>query len=134
MSKEIKDIAKEAENVIAGLKRDKWNNLVLKTNQIRKFLSAVNTVSNKVDVYKSKHQYSDMLSDELAAEVKYLKVKLVYQVGRDTSRDHSVKDFVDGSRLIERIEAVGNSISKYRELANYMEALVAYHKFNGGKD
>lgn len=102
------------------------------TSQIRKFLTAVNTVTNKVNIYKVKENKTE-LNDELAAEVKYLKIKVVYQAGRDTQGD-LVSTFIQKAQLIRWIDGIGNSIDKYEEFAKYIEALVAYHKFYGGKD
>lgn len=127
------DIAAEAEKVIKGLlHEDRRGNQVidLKTNQIRKVLTAVNALTGRIDVFKAKNGQTDVLSDELAAEVKYLKVKLVYQAGRE----RAVKEFTRDANLIRRIDSVGTSISKYEEFAHYVEALVAYHKFYGGRD
>ena len=49
----MKDIVKEAEAVILSLEKNRKNEFALRTNQLRKFLSAVNTVSNKVNVYQA---------------------------------------------------------------------------------
>jgi CRISPR-associated protein Csm2 len=70
----------------------------LTTSQIRKFLTAVNTVTNKVNVYKTKHLGESLLSDELAAEVKYLKVKIIYQAGREGT----VRAFVNEADLLKK--------------------------------
>ena len=43
-------------------------------------------------------------------------------------------DFAEKARLKERIEAIGTDMKKYEEFAHFMEALVAYHKFYGGRD
>lgn len=126
----MEDIAKTAENVIVNLEKDKWGNPFLKTNQIRKFLTAVNVVTNKVNMYKSKHLLEEKFPDELAEEVMYLKVKIAYQAGRE----RSVKQFVEKADLVQRIKAIGHDIKKYNDFARYVEALVAYHKFYGGKD
>ena len=50
----MQDIAKEAEQAILALKKQNNGKIYLKTNQIRKFLTAVNDITNKVNVYKSK--------------------------------------------------------------------------------
>lgn len=127
------DIAAEAEKVIKGLlHEDKRGNKVidLKTNQIRKVLTAVNSLTGRIDVYKAQNGQTDVLPDDLAAEVKYLKVKIVYQAGREKA----VKKFADDAGLIRRIDGIGTSIPKYEDFARYIEALVAYHKFYGGRD
>ena len=68
------------------------------------------------------------MTTELANEIKYLKIKLVYQAGREAS----VKDFVDKAELLSMIDAIQNDTKKYEEFARYIEALVAYRKFAGG--
>ena len=75
----IKDIAGEAEAVILALQERDHGRLNLTTNQIRKFLAAVNALTNKIAVYRARSGADAALSDALAAEVKYLKVKLAYQ-------------------------------------------------------
>ena len=124
----MRDIAKEAEQVILNLKDQNHGKIYLKTNQIRKFLTAVNAITNQVKVYKAKHLDATELPDELAGEIQFLKVKAAYQAGRE----RSVKDFMVQSKMKHRIEEIGTSISKYEEFAHYVEALVAYHKFHGG--
>ena len=130
---ENKDIVRKAENVINLLKhQNRRGDLVitLKTNQIRKFLTAVNITANKVSIYRSKYPQNKQLSDELADEIRYLQVKLVYQAGRDKV----VKDFIDKAKLLTLIKDIGNSIVKFEKFYRYVEALVAYHKYYGGKD
>ena len=73
-----------------------------------------------------------MLTPELAAEVKFLKVKLAYQAGKD--QRGNVRDFVEKAQLRQRLDRIGTSIRAYENFARYMEALVAYHKFHGGRD
>ena len=124
----MRDIAKEAEQVILNLKDQNHGKIYLKTNQIRKFLTAVNAITNKVNVYKAKHLDATELPDELAGEIQFLKVKAAYQAGRE----RSVKDFMVQSKMKHRIQEIGTSISKYEEFAHYVEALVAYHEFHGG--
>ena len=123
------DIISRAEAVIKDLPKDRYDKIQLKTNQIRKFLAAVNSVSNKVTVFKAASD-SKELSNAIADEIRYLQVILVYQSGRE----RSVKEFVSMAGLLDMIKSIGKDISKYEEFARYMEALVAYHKFYGGKD
>lgn len=141
----MEDIVKQAEAVMYDLLKPELRDGVpvprnfrdrgpkaVTTSQIRKFLTAVNTVTNKVNIYKVKENKTE-LSDELAAEVKYLKIKVVYQAGRDNQGD-LVSTFIQKAKLISWIDGIGHSIAKYEEFAKYIEALVAYHKFYGGKD
>lgn len=124
------DPVDDAEKVINHLEKDKYGNIALTTSQIRKFLTAVNVVRNKVDLYIAQNKYADELSIELVAEVKFLKVNLLYQAGRAKA----VKDFMEISNLAAIIGDVDKNIKKFQRLYKYVEALVAYHKFMGGKD
>lgn len=129
--RKIPDVAAEAESVIQSLIReDKHGRLDLKTNQIRKFLAAVTSVTNQIEVWHMQHIDTDVLPDELAAEVKYLKVKLAYQAGREKS----VKEFAEKAEIARRIDAIGRDRRKYQEFAHFVEALVAYHRFYGGRE
>lgn len=130
---ENRDIVQQAEEVIKSLQRkNKRGEVViyLKTNQIRKFLTAANMIANKVSIYRSKHPQEKKLSSELVDEVRYLQVKLVYQAGRD----RSAKEFIDAAGLLPMVKQIGSSIVRFEEFSRYVEALVAYHKFYGGKD
>lgn len=129
--RKIPDVAAEAESVIQSLiHEDKHGRLDLKTNQIRKFLAAVTSVTNQIEVWHMQHIDTDVLPDELAAAVKYLKVKLAYQAGRVKS----VKEFAEKAELARRIDAIGRDRRKYQEFAHFVEALVAYHRFHGGQE
>ena len=130
-------VGAKAEAVIKSLvykdnrNRDKID---LTTGQIRKFLTAVNSLTSKITVYKAQHGQLDTLPDNLVAEIKYLKVKIAYQAGRDKSRNNTIKTFVEKAKLFEKIDTIGNNIQEYEKFAHYIEALVAYHKFYGGRD
>lgn len=127
------DVVTEAEKAIEGLKYKDKNNrdrIDVTTSQIRKFLTAVNVVRNKVDLYKAKNKGAEALSEELTAEIKFLKVNLLYQAGRTAA----VKQFMTISKLDVIIDSIGDSLARFVKFTKYVEALVAYHKFLGGKD
>ena len=128
----IQDTAREAEDIILDQKARGNGRLALTTSQIRKFLAAVNALTNKIDMFRTRGEKSDVLTPELAAEVKFLKVKLAYQAGKD--QRGNVRDFVEKAQLRQRLDRIGTSIRAYENFARYMEALVAYHKFHGGRD
>lgn len=121
----------QAQKVMENLSKDR--NMVT-TSQIRKFLTAVNTVSGKVDQYKNT-EIGNSLPEDLQMQIKFLKVKLAYQIGRaESRRGNQVKDFSDEAKLMSRINGIGSSMEKYENFARYVEALVAFHKFYGGRD
>lgn len=131
------DIVEEAEKAIKSLRklrptRKDPNRLVIEltTSQIRKFLTAVNSLKNKIDVYKINHLNEDVLSDDLVMEVKFLRVNILYQA----KREKAVEDFIKKANIEERINEIDNSIAKFNEFYKYVEALVAFHKYYGGRD
>ena len=131
----MENIVAEAERIMKSLAyKDKNGNyrIDLTTSQIRKFLTAVNRTANKVEIYRSQNPQAKSLPEDMVGEIQYLQVQLVYQAGRE----RSVKEFIDKdhANLIARIKAIGNSFEKFEEFCRYVEALVAYHKFYGGKD
>ena len=104
------DVVDKAEKVMQELQAngrfDKYKNQkvpYLTKSQIRKFLSAVNTVKNKVDVEKVYATNVNVLSDEMAAEVKFLKVSILYQAGRE----RAVKDFFEKAEITKIIVDIG---------------------------
>lgn len=116
-----------------------YGSKMVTTSQIRKFLTAVNRVNGKIDQFKNgnKSSASGRIPEDLQMEIKFLKVKLAYQIGRADSgrnRANPVKEFADKSGLIGEIDKIGDSLERYENFAHYVEALVAFHKFYGGKD
>lgn len=107
--------------------------LQVTTTQIRKILSAVITLTNKIDRYKVHNPHATTLSDDLAAEVKYLKVLVSYQAGRDDRKPYAVKDFVKQTELIDKIDGIGSSIAEYQKFNKFIEAIVAFHRYEGGR-
>ena len=92
----------------------------LSTSQIRKFLSAVNRIENQIVAE------GEQLSEDMVNEIKYLKIMLAYQAGRE----RAVKPLYE--ELVIEIDKIGESKKKFVEFARYVEAIVAYHKYYGG--
>lgn len=120
---------KKAENIIQKLsdRSDKWGKPIpmVTTSKIRNLLAMTADIYNEVRISKS-----DTLSDDVCGRISYLKIRFTYEAGRD--RD--VKSFVEEADILKCIDEIGNSKSKYLLFNRYMEALIAYHKFYGGKD
>ena len=126
----VQDIAAIAEGIIKKLKRNHRDEIELTKSHIRKYLAAANALTNKVTVYRAVHPNAEELSEDLAKEVKFLKVKLAYQA----TRNSAVRDFVEQARLWDCLDKIGRDMKRYNDFARYIEALVAYHKFYGGKE
>ena len=123
-------ISIEAKEIIKGLKRDKWGNIELTTTQIRKFLAGINGVHNRILAYQGTGKIDgDQLPKEIIDELEYIKIRLIYQSGRESK----VKDFMRIADLERRIDERGSSKKKFEDFNRFVEGIVAYHKFEGGK-
>lgn len=127
-----KDYVKCAENVIKFLKKENFGVVgskeTLSTSKIRNILSSTSEIYDMV-----RFQGPEAVRDKLA----YLKVKLIYQSGRYPV----VKRFVEVSKMIQALDRL--EVKYYQQpeekamiilFCRYMEALVAYFKYYGGKD
>lgn len=121
----------QAESVLDKLtakfeKNEKWiTPQIVTTSKIRNILSMA------ADIYdKALQNKEDKLSDEIVSRIEYLRVRVIYECGREPK----VKDFVNSANLLDYIKMIGNDKKKYILFYHYLEALVAFHKFKGGKD
>lgn len=124
----------EAEKVIKSLietnkKGDK--EIKLTTSKIRNILMMVTELYNS-----ALRNREDILDENIVSRVKYMKMRLVYEIGRDVADNgkSGVKKFAENGHLLEIIDSIGNKRESLILFCNYMEALVAYHKYYGGKE
>lgn len=115
----------KAEEVISKLARDKRGNIKLTTSKIRNILAMVSEIYNEVI-----HENGDKLSQESQERIQYLRLRITYEAGRE----QDVKDFVKNSELLKILKNIGDSKSEFLLFCRYIEALVAYHRYQGGKD
>ncbi len=94
------------------------------TNQIRNILALINNINQKINLS------GEQLSSSIQNDIQYLLVRIYYNCGKESV----VKTFVDKTKLIEALLCVGASKSKWELFSKYMEALVAFHRYYGGKD
>ncbi len=121
----------QAESVLDKLtqkfeKNGKWiTPQIVTTSKIRNILSMA------ADIYDNVLQNKDdYLSEEIVSRIEYLRVRIIYECGREPK----VKEFVNAADLLDYIKMIGNDKKKYVLFYHYLEALVAFHKFKGGKD
>lgn len=95
------------------------------TSKIRNLLAMTAAIYN--DVVMSQ---SEKLSSEIVGRINYMKIRFIYEAGREPK----VKALVEKACLLDHISEIGNSRSQYILFSRYMETLVAYRKFYGGKD
>lgn len=96
----------------------------LTTTQIRKFLSGVSSLTNRISPLDE-----NKLPQEIIDEVQMLKVRLAYQAGR--------KGYEPVKPLYEHFKTTMTEVKEkdtWLKFANYVEAVVAYHRYYGGKD
>ena len=97
---------------------------LVSTSKIRNLYSLV------MDIYNQEvRRMEDDLLPESAAKLSHLRVRVAYEAGRDSK----VGSFVEEAHLLPYIKGVKNRLDLIR-LAQYMEALVAYHRYHGGRE
>lgn len=114
----------QAEDVILRLKDAGKGKIRLTTSQIRNILTITSTI------YDNAKRKKGPLDEEELMSVQLLRTKFVYESGRD----RNVEQFLQIADLINLIKSVGDSREKLILFCKYMEALVAYHRFEGGRD
>ena len=115
----------EAEEIMARLMKNGRFKEKMTTSKIRNILSMVN------DIYNCEfNRQEENLRDESNALLQRMRVRLVYEAGRTLE----VKKFVEETKLLDYIKNVNGNRNKFLSLARYMEALVAYHRYFGGKE
>ncbi len=120
-------IDKKLENIDAGdlvdwardVGEKLYNNRV-KTNQIRKFLSALISIKMKIRSKK-------LPESQIEAVVIMLKPKLAYAVSRQRNKLWPLMTVLEPA-----INNVKNA-KDFENLAAFVEAIVAYHKYLGGE-
>lgn len=112
----------EAEKVIKeiGYNRD------LTTSKLRNLLALSSDIYNMV-----MQQNKDVLTEEVKSRIEYLKVRFLYEAGRD---EKGVKQLVENANLLGVLKNVKGSKKNYILFNRYMEALVAFHRYYGGDD
>lgn len=121
---EPQDYTLRAENVILELKKER-DYSKFTTSKIRNILSLVSEIYN--DVLSAK---GDVLSTDIQNRLLHLKVRLIYECGRE----QIIKQFYEKAGLEKMINDIKDNRNKFIAFARYMEALVAYHRFYGGRD
>lgn len=116
------DYVDKAESVIRKLFND---HVIITTSKIRNILSLVSDIYNTENL-----RTAEELLAESKTAVMMMRIRVVYEAGREDS----VKSFVREAKLLEYIKDIGSSRPKLIEFAHYMEALVAYHRYYGGKE
>lgn len=95
------------------------------TTKIRSLLSLILEIYTMVQTNGDKE-----LNEDVQSKVLYIKMKFAYEAGRDSD----VKKFIEDTQLMENLTEIKSSKEYLLLVCRYMESLVAYYKFYGGKD
>ena len=122
---EAEKVIKELQGKNFKVKSNKSQNKMdeLTTSQIRNLLSLTSTLYDEVQT----KPMSDVM-DRIA----YLRVQFIYQSGRNAA----VKKLVELADILNILKSIQEKQEKERliRFCHYMEALVAYFKYYGGKE
>lgn len=98
----------------------------LTTSKIRSLLSMTAEILFKANNALASEKQN--LPDDLKEDLGYFRIRCAYEMGREKS----VKQLDKHAHLLEHVKNV-KSISDCILFCHYLEALVAYHTYNGGK-
>ena len=98
---------------------------IVTTSKIRNLLAMTEDIYNQVMICQN-----DKLNDDLKGRIEYLRVRFMYECGREAL----VKNFVEEADILPILKEINGSKKNYILFSRYMEALIAFHKYYGGKD
>ncbi len=117
----------KAEKVIIDLQRSMGRNYRdFTTSKIRNILTLISEIYNDIVL-----EAEEELNQDYLDRIEYLKVRLVYESGREP---RTVKIFTEKAGLLDLLNNIGNNKANFIRFARYMEALVAYHRFHEGRE
>lgn len=95
------------------------------TSKIRNLLSLVSGIYDAEKLRTAKE-----LTEDSVSQLGMMRIRTAYEAGRDSS----VKSFVEKAHLLQYLKGIGSDREDLIRFAHYMEALVAYHRFYGGRE
>lgn len=125
-----KDYIDAAEKVMLRLgrynERTGKYNFDITTSKIRSFLTLANDIYNVENSRKEEE-----LTEESVNKLNMMRIRILFEAGR---YEREVKPFVEQSKIINYLKGIGTSRQKFIDFSKYLEALVAYHRYLGGRD
>lgn len=98
---------------------------IVTTSKIRNLLAMTADIYNQVMICQN-----DKLNDDLKGRIEYLRVRFMYECGREVL----VKNFVEEADILPILKEINGSKKNYILFSRYTEALIAFHRYYGGKD
>ena len=105
------------------------------TSKIRNLLSLVTDIYNDESI-----RTEDKLKPDSVVKLNLMRVRVAYEYGRDTGEGvgkdkvYPMKDFISQAHLLEYLKGISTDRADLIRFAHYMEALVAFHRYLGGKE
>ena len=90
------------------------------TSKIRNLLAMTAELYNDVQ-----NSSGELLSNDIKG-----RISMVYEAGREPA----VKNLVETAELLQHLDEIRGNRKQFILFSRYMEALVAYHRYYGGKD
>lgn len=95
------------------------------TSKLRNILSLL------MDVYNTEMLRTDgTVCQDSVVKLQMARIRMAYECGRDPK----TKYFINDANLIDWLKGAGDSREKVLHYIHYVEALVAYHRFFGGRE
>lgn len=115
-----------AQNVIKTLSQpNKYGRInIISTSQLR------NILTMSADIYNQVVPLEKDLTDEINSRIEYLRVRCFYEAGRE----RLVKNFMEKSQIPDILREINGEKKNFILFNHYLEALVAFRKYYGGKD
>lgn len=84
-----------------------------------------------MDIYNTEVRRTEQeICADSAVKLQMARIRIAYECGRD----RNTKDFVTAMHLLPWLKAIGNSREQTIRYIHYLEAIVAYHRFFGGRE
>ena len=105
------------------------------TSKIRNLLSLVTDIYNDESI-----RTEDKMKPDSVVKLNLMRVRVAYEYGRDKGESvgkdkvYPMKDFISQAHLLEYLKGISTDRADLIRFAHYMEALVAFHRYFGGKE
>ena len=122
----------EAERIMRALIS---SGTTITTSKIRNLLSLVTDIYNDVSI-----RTEDKLKPDSVVKLNLMRVRVAYEYGRDNGESvgkdkvYPMKEFITQAHLREYLKGISTDRADLIRFAHYMEALVAFHRYLGGKE
>ena len=122
----------EAERIMRSLKN---SGTTITTSKIRSLLSLVTDIYNDESI-----RTEDKLKPDSVVKLNLMRVRVAYEYGRDNGESvgkdkvYPMKEFITQAHLREYLKGISTDRADLIRFAHYMEALVAFHRYLGGKE